>query len=778
MAAWRIRRRRLPAEKAEFFLMAQTSSPKDRWIQAAGPINKSPGRSPQRIPIERFHHNIRDDVKRAYLLKGPTQPRGHEFPRKNFRAFRAQWFNDYDWLEYSVSKDASYCFYCFLFRKEAEHEKFGYDVFSKTGYDNWKNATCRGFPYHCRAVGGCHNKARQRADDFRNQRTSISRKFESNTVDKEERYEVRVTAVLDIARFLISQGHAFRGHDESASSLNKGNFLEMLDWYKKRNDDVRTAFNELCPQNAQMTSHYIQQDLTESCAKEISKLIKEDIGDNLFSVLIDESRDISIAEQMAVIVRFVNKKEMVVERFLGLKHVEDTTSNALKKSLLEMLAKYELSVARLRGQGYDGASNMRGEFNGLQKQIRDENPNAFYVHCFAHQLQLVIVFVTSSYSSFDDFFNYVSLIVTSASSSCKRKDKLITKHRESILEKLEKGEIFSGKGKHQRTNLVRAGDTRWGSHLTTLAHIELMWDSVVKVLSMIHEDERNTSRAGGLVRKMESYSFVLNMKLMLKVLRITNELSQLLQRKDQNIVQAMSLLIDVRTRLTDLRNEGWQPLLDDVKSFCIEKKIPVPNMDEAIPRWGRSRLDGNLITQEHHYRVDTFLTALHAIITEMDHRFNEVSSELLVCFACLDPRGSFSKFDVDKIARLTEIYDRDFSDLDLEDFKACHDFGSLAIKMVELERYTAFPLVYRLIELALLLPVATASVERAFSAMNIIKTDLRNRMSDEWLNDLILCYIEKEIFRGLDAAAIKKTFQALKNRRIEMPRPPKQPRHV
>jgi len=85
---------------------------------------------------------------------------------------------------------------------------------------------------------------------------------------------------------------------------------------------------------------------------------------------------------------------------------------------------------------------MRGEFNGLQKQIRDENTYAFYVHCFAHQLQLIIVSVTSSCSSFDDFFNYVSLIVTSASSSCKRKDKLITKHREEILEKLESGQFF------------------------------------------------------------------------------------------------------------------------------------------------------------------------------------------------------------------------------------------------------------------------------------------------------------------------------------------------
>ena len=49
--------------------------------------------------------------------------------------------------------------------------------------------------------------------------------------------------------------------------------------------------------------------------------------------------------------------------------------------------------------------------------------------------------------------------------------------------------------------------------------------------------------------------------------------------------------------------------------------------------------------------------------------------------------------------------------------------------------------------------------------------DLRNRMSDEWLNDLILCYIEKEIFRGLDGGEIRKTFQAFKNRTIDLPRP-------
>ena len=120
---------------------------------------------------------------------------------------------------------------------------------------------------------------------------------------------------------------------------------------------------------------------------------------------------------------------------------------------------------------------------------------------------------------------------------------------------------------------------------------------------------------------------------------------------------------------------------------------------------------------------------------------------MLVGFACIDSRDSFSKFDVDKLARIADIYYDDFSFDDrktikdqlqtfiihvrrLEEFKTCYDLASLSKTMVRLERHIVFPLVYRLIELALLLPVATATVERAFSAMKIIKTELRNKMTD------------------------------------------------
>uniref|UniRef100_A0A0A9E8I2 DUF4371 domain-containing protein n=1 Tax=Arundo donax TaxID=35708 RepID=A0A0A9E8I2_ARUDO len=590
------------------------------------------------------------------------------------------------------------------------------------------------------------------------------------------------------------QGHAFRGHDESSSSLNKGNYLEMIDWYKDKKEDVRIAFDELCPENCQMLAPSIQKDLAKSCAQEVTQVIMGEIRSGLFSVLIDESRDISIKEQMAVVVRFVNNKGKVVERFLGLKHVKETSSAALKIAFVEMLASHKLPIARMRGQGYDGASNMRGEFNGLQKQIRDDNTYAFYIHCFAHQLQLVVVSISECCSGIKDFFDHVNLIVTNTSASCKRKDLLSDHHRANILEGLGSGQIFSGRGKHQDTTLVRPGDTRWSSHYTTLLRIELMWDAILPVLVFVNEEKRYANNAGGLVHIMESFNFVFIMKLMLKLFRITNELSLLLQKRDQNIIQAISLLIDVKARLIDLRNNGWEALFAEVQAFCDTKQIEIPNMEAPRPRWGRSRQEkGIMVTEDHHYRIDTFYAAVDAINTEMNHRFNEVSTELLVCFSCLDPRESFSKFNVERLARLAEIYDADFSISDratikdqletfiyhvrrVDHFIGCSDLGSLAMKMVETGTHIVFPLVYRLIELALLLPVATASVERAFSAMNIIKTDLRNKMDDDWLNDLMICYTEREIFKGLDDEMIMKRFQAIKRRRMNLPRPPR-PQH-
>ena len=243
-----------------------------------------------------------------------------------------------------------------------------------------------------------------------------------------------------------------------------------------------------------------------------------------------------------------------------------------------------------------------------------------------------------------------------------------------------------------------------------------------------------------------------------------------------NIVLAIELLDDVKERLSNMRTDSvWEAFFANVANFCADKAIPVPDMDEEILVRGRSRRDGFTVTNLHYYRTEIYFVVVDRIRAEMDHRFNEVSSEILTCFACLHPKNSFSKFDANKLARLAEIYDEDFFIGDraiiidqLETFiihvrrqpvfANCEDIASLATKMVETEKHLVFPLVYKLIELALILPVSTATVERAFSAMKIIKTELRNKISDDWLNDLIVCYTERDIFKTLDDDTITRRF--------------------
>ena len=89
---------------------------------------------------------------------------------------------------------------------------------------------------------------------------------------------------------------------------------------------------------------------------------------------------------MAIALRYVDEWGFFIERFLSIVHVTDTTVLSLKVAIEAIFSKHGLSISSLRGQGYDGASNMQGEFNGLKSLIMMENEYAFYVHCFDHQL--------------------------------------------------------------------------------------------------------------------------------------------------------------------------------------------------------------------------------------------------------------------------------------------------------------------------------------------------------------------------------------------------------
>jgi hypothetical protein len=179
---------------------------------------------------------------------------------------------------------------------------FGYEVFTKIGFKQWKNAYLI-LRKHVGGPNSAHNRAHTTFEDFDNQRASVKHMVTTHTKESLLKYETHLDTSLGIISYIELQGEPFRGHDESKTSLNKGIFIEFLDWYKLRNEEVRRAFDDNCPKNAKMTSPQIQKELAECCAQAVTKVIKKEMSHCLFSILVDESRDISVKEQMAVVVR-------------------------------------------------------------------------------------------------------------------------------------------------------------------------------------------------------------------------------------------------------------------------------------------------------------------------------------------------------------------------------------------------------------------------------------------------------------------------------------------
>ncbi|XP_068322621.1 uncharacterized protein [Pyrus communis] len=233
-------------------------------------------------------------------------------------------------------------------------------------------------------------------------------------------YHNRLNASLNCIHFLLQQGLAFRSHDENEDSSNKGNFLELLKFL--------------------LTSPDIQKDIVYAPACETTIAIMFDIGDDaFFSVWVDESGDISVKEQMTVVLRCVNTNRQVVERFVSIKHVPNTTAFSLKEAI-DQLFSIGLSISRLRGQGYDEASNMQA--------------------------------------------------------SCKHGDMVRERQQAKVMEAIQNYELPSGQSLNQETSLKRARDARWGSHYGTLVSLINMLSSVIEMLEMIVDDGVSLDQRG------------------------------------------------------------------------------------------------------------------------------------------------------------------------------------------------------------------------------------------------------------------------------------------
>ncbi|KAG2563993.1 hypothetical protein PVAP13_8KG341804 [Panicum virgatum] len=249
-----------------------------------------------------------------------------------------------------------------------------------------------------------------------------------------------------------------------------------------------------------------------------------------------------------------------------------------------------------------------------------------------------------------------------------------------------------------------------------------------------------------MLRVFTSFEFVFLLHMMNEIFGYTNDLCNALQKMEQDIVNAMDLL-----ELTKVE-------LDNVISFCEKHKVKVVDMDGKYIPIQRSAKFYRGATNYHRFHAGMVLGVIDRQLQELNSRFDEVNTELLRCMAAFNPANSFSAFDNEKLVKLAGFYPHDF---DFQERNQLH----LSMMLVKRDMVSRYDIVYKLLKLVLVLPVATAGVERIFSAMNTIKNKLRSKMGQDFLNNCLTTFIERDFLQAKDEDIIN-YFQAMKDRKV------------
>ena len=206
-------------------------------------------------------------------------------------------------------------------------------------------------------------------------------------------------SLVKIVMLCGKQGLALRGHRDDQISWgesqedkcsNQGNLVELVR-FRAEHDHILAQHLASSPQNARYTSKTIQNELVEVIGVAIRNDILQEVQSaKYYSIIADEVTDVSNKEHLSLSIRYVSSGT-VKEMFIDFVEVERITGKALSEAILHWLAVNGLSVKDLRGQCYDGASNMSGARSGCQAVIQRHAPKAVYVHCSSHRLNLAIV---------------------------------------------------------------------------------------------------------------------------------------------------------------------------------------------------------------------------------------------------------------------------------------------------------------------------------------------------------------------------------------------------
>uniref|UniRef100_A0A8C2DXL4 TTF-type domain-containing protein n=1 Tax=Cyprinus carpio TaxID=7962 RepID=A0A8C2DXL4_CYPCA len=659
------------------------------------------------------------------------------------RAFNPQWYSKYSWLEYSVSKDSAYCYACRHFSLPSASES----VFtSQAGFSHWKKALYKdgGLTLHDRSDS--HVNAMFAWREYKNRMLSDSGLMD--LIDQEYKRKVEenrryIKTIAEVLLLTATQKQAQRGHRESEDSDNRGNFIETLTVIANHDALISEKMRE--KGNAKYTSGAIQNEILECLANMVrDDIVKEVKESEVFSVIADESKDLQKKEQLSLVVRYYYRGA-IHESFLDFQHAQDLDAKGLSDKIIQCLEKYGLNYKEnLIGQGYDGAAVMSGKHSGVAARIQAEAKQAFYVHCNAHCLNLVLVDTVKSVAEVDCFFTLLQRLYVYMTGSYV--------HQKWV--EVQK-DMYGG----QCRELQKLSDTRWACRAVACRNLLDRLPAVLHVLEQISSEDNGDRSvdARGLLAQID-LTFIALLTTFQKLLGTTKRLSDLLQAPSLDLAIAVDLIESLHATFQEYRNETfahdlWQEISDTAK-LC---NVAVENVTKKREQRVSSKLGGSHITctiglrsgdeDKNSFRQRLLYPILDCIMSEMDRRFSKSNCVLMNGIQALNPQ-SCTFLDKGQVLQLGDLYGSDQEGLTHELHQARRvvkrkmdsgavQLGSVTDFTVFLEPYKeVFPDLFRLCKVATAIPVSTAGCERSFSALKLIKTHLRTTMVDGRLSHL------------------------------------------
>lgn len=668
---------------------------------------------------------------------------------KKARTFNGQWYRTYPWLEYSVINDAAYCFPCRMFDERCYRTD---SPFTHVGLKDWKHATGKKGRLCEHERSATHMEAVVSWEQYKlnHQRgTTIGQRLDNlgKQAIKDNRHFIKTVAAILLV--CAKQEIAIRGHDEREDSKNPGNFLSILKLIAAHDEIVRSKL-EKGPNNAKYTSPQIQNELLEVMGDIVLEKILDEVQmAGHYSLLADETKDLSRKEQLSIVLRYVWNGN-IYERFIGYTFLEQLDAKSLCSYICQMLQKCNLQLENCVCQCFDGAAVMSGRCSGVQTRFKELAPKAMYVHCCAHRLNLVIVDCMRDVPSARAFFSLLQAVYVFVSSS-----------KVNVLFEKVQAELRPGK---QQRRLKRLIETRWSCNYEAIEAIKETFGTVLATLQLVSESDCDRSvEAKGLLLQIVSYKFVVCLVMFNHLFSLTNCLSKLLQAPHLDLAAAISLIdATVQTLEENRLEDKWTIIWKEAETFASDHSIEIPSLRQPQRRQHRlpARLLDTVVTTtvgssenivtESEYCINIYYPVLDRMISELNRRFNDQSRYSMKGIAACSPQSKCF-LDLDTLKPIIKHYELSEKDMGIELIQA-----QKVLKNDEVETISdvidvistlkaAFPELLKLLNIALTIAVSSASCERSFSSLKRTKTYLRTTMGQERLNNLSILSIEKDI---------------------------------